>query len=83
MNEAIGVEARFNAGGQIRPLAFIWRGRRYRILSLGRQWDEKGERLFLVMTTGKKIFEIAYLPAEGAWRLRNTPEHFLGQRSMT
>ncbi|NIS79931.1 MAG: hypothetical protein GTO14_06940 [Anaerolineales bacterium] len=78
MNEPIAVEARFEVDGTIRPMAFIWQGRRYRITSLGRQWEQDSERRFLVMTSSYRVYEVAYLRQESAWRLRRSPEDFGG-----
>ena len=76
MNEPVDVEARFHPDGRVEPRAFLWRGRRYLVTALGRTWEEGDERRFLVMTPGDQVFELAYRPAEAAWRLRRTPESF-------
>ena len=76
MNEAIAVEVRLKADGTIRPLAFSWRGKRYRVTSIGRQWEQDGERHFLVMTAGEQVYELAYRQKEGDWRLRRRPQDF-------
>ncbi len=80
MNEAIEVEARFTAEGRILPKSFVWRERRYALAAIGRQWEEDGERRFLVMTADEQVYDLAYLPAEAAWRLRRTPQHFGSKR---
>ena len=69
MNEPIEVEARQEADGELRPTAFVWRGRRLAIRDLGRRWQEDGERRFLVMTDRNQVYELAYSLAEGSWRL--------------
>ena len=74
-NEPIAVEARFAAGGEATPLAFVWRGQRWVINAWGRQWTEThGQQrvhCFLVQTTvGGSTFELAYDPTEASWRLR-------------
>ncbi len=81
MNESIAVEARFEEDGAIFPLAFIWQGRRYSISSLGRQLEQDGERRFLVMTLNEQIYELAYQPMEGTWRLSRRPGDFGGARA--
>jgi hypothetical protein len=80
MNEPIAVEARFEVDGSIHPQTFIWQERRYPIASLGRQWEQDGERRFLVMTADSRVYEVAFLRQEGAWRLRRRPEDFGGAR---
>jgi hypothetical protein len=76
MSEIIAVEARFETDGTIRPLAFIQRGVRYRVASLGRQWEQGDERHFLVMTPSEQIYELVYQPGEGCWKLKRQPEDF-------
>ena len=76
MNEVIAVEVRLKADGAMRPLAFSWRGKRYRVTSIGRQWEQDGERHFLVMTPDEQVYELAYLQKEGDWRLRRRPQDF-------
>ena len=76
VNETIAVEVRLKANGAILPLAFSWRGKRYRVTSIGRQWEQEGERHFLVMTADEQVYELAYLRKEGDWRLRRLPQDF-------
>jgi len=76
VNEVIAVETRFKADGVIRPLAFSWRGKRYHVASIGRQWEQDGERHFLVMTPDEQVYELAYLLKEGCWRLRRRSQDF-------
>jgi hypothetical protein len=82
MNEVIAVEARFEIDGAIHPLAFSWRGKRYRVVSLGRRWEEGEARHFLVMTPEEQIYELAYLLEESRWILRRTPKDFRPPRRM-
>lgn len=81
MKEPIAVEARFEADGTIRPKAFLWQGRRYRIASLGRQWEDEDERHFLVMTADNRVYELAFLLQQAAWRLIRRPQDFGGSAS--
>ena len=76
MDEPIKVDVRFLTDGTLRPQAFRRGSRLYEITTVGRQWEEHGERRFLVMTPDERVFELAYLPAEGAWRLRRSPKSF-------
>lgn len=76
MSEIIAVEARFEADGNIRPLAFFRRGRRYRVASLGRQWEQGDERHFLVMTPSEQVYELVYQSGEGCWKLQRQPKDF-------
>jgi hypothetical protein len=74
----ITVEAQTQSDGSVLPLAFVWRGRRYKICSHGRRWVIDGEQRFLVMAEGEKTFELAWLAEQGEWELRRTPRHFGG-----
>jgi len=82
VNEAIAVEVRFKADGAIRPLAFSWQGKRNQVASIGRQWEQDGERHFLVMTPDEQVYELAYLPKEECWRLCRRPQDFQPPRRM-
>ena len=73
MNEVVEVEARFETDGTIHPLAFSWHGKRYRVASLGRQWEQGEARHFLVMAHDEQIYELAYFPEETCWKLQRTP----------
>ncbi len=74
VNEPVLVEARLLPDGQMRPIAFAWRGRPWRVANMGRQWDEKDEegvtwRCFLVRTREHASFELRLEPASGRWLL--------------
>jgi hypothetical protein len=72
----IRVEAQMLPNGDIRPLAFHWEGEKVVVASLGRSWDEAGERHFLVMTPDERVYELAYLPEQSSWRLLRRPQDF-------
>ena len=76
MSESIAVEARFEANGTLRPIAFEWKGQRFFIESHGRRWEENGSQHFLVMVQGKQVFEIAFLQGEDQWQLLRSPQDF-------
>ncbi len=77
MTELTEVEARFGADGKITVLSFTWRGRKLSVVSEGRQWSAEDGFHFLVMATGERIFELAYEPASGLWRIVKAPEQRL------
>ncbi|MDH7485055.1 MAG: hypothetical protein QHJ81_02130 [Anaerolineae bacterium] len=63
VDEPIVVQARFDAQGQVRPVAFVWRSRTRYITEWGRQWvEETGadapRRCFLVQTASGDTFEL-------------------------
>jgi hypothetical protein len=76
MNEPVVVETRIDSDGGVHPVAFHWQGERKRVASVGRSWSEAGERRFLVMTSDEKVYDLAYLPDQAAWRLRRRPQDF-------
>ena len=75
MRESIAVEVRFGDDGGLRPLAFEWRGRHFRVASLGRQRQEGSVQHFLVMTPEDQVYELAYASeaAPGQWWLLHAP----------
>jgi hypothetical protein len=76
MSKSIPVEARFEPDGTLRPTAFEWKGKRYNIESLGRQWEEHGTQHFLVMVSSHQVFELVYLQGENHWQLKRSPKDF-------
>jgi len=66
VSEAIAVEARFEADGKVRVLAFERRGRRTIVATTGRQWEADDGRHILVMTPSEEVLELLYRPASGA-----------------
>lgn len=79
------VEARVDAGGPPQPLAFRWRGRRYRIRSIGRTWLDAGEHHYLVMAAApgdstpgavERVYELAFATEAGSWRMVRQPDDF-------
>ena len=79
MSEPIAVEARFEANGTLRPIAFEWKGQRFIIENHGRRWEENGTQHFLVMVQGEQVFEIAFLQGENQWQLLRSPQDFKGR----
>ena len=74
MSEPSEVEARFDAEGKITLLSFTWRGSRLSVTGQGREWEAEDGRHFLVMTTGERIFELAYESKNNIWRVVKIPE---------
>jgi len=46
------------------------------LISTGRTWESNGERHFLLMVQGDRVFELAYSGSTGRWRLVRRPEDF-------
>jgi len=72
----VQVEARVDSDGPPQPLAFRWRGRRLRIYSVGRAWQEAGEHHYLVMVPGDQVYQLAFGIGTGAWRMVREPDDF-------
>ena len=68
MTDPTEVEVRFGEDGKITVLSFTWRGRRLPATSMGRAWETEAGHHFLVMTTGERVFELAYESASARWR---------------
>ncbi|MEW6566583.1 MAG: hypothetical protein AB1449_00155 [Chloroflexota bacterium] len=72
MRERISVEVRVQEDGTVRPLAFVWKGRRRKVASLGRRWQAEDGEHFLVRTAEGRVYELAYEEASGDWWLSGT-----------
>ena len=71
--DALEVEARFSAEGKITVLSFAWRGQRVPVVGQGRQWQAEDSQHFWVMTLDERLFELAFMPERGLWRMVQTP----------
>jgi hypothetical protein len=70
--DAAEVEVRFDAEGAIRVLSFVWQGAKHPVTSQGRQWEAADGRHILVMTTGDRVFELAW-DGQGPWQVLKVP----------
>ena len=52
-----------------RPESFIRQGVEYKLQRIEKEWQEPGERHFLVCTESSNFFELWYNEAEDKWRL--------------
>ncbi len=73
IDQPVSVEIRLLPDGQAEPVAFAWQRRRLVITSIGRRWQETGERFhhhhYLVQTAGSDVFELQMDTTTGEWRL--------------
>lgn len=73
IKEPVSVEARMRPDGTERPLAFVWRGQRYEIVSWGRESGETQEghdvRCYLVQTAGPQTWELCLDRKMSQWIL--------------
>lgn len=77
------VEQRLDSESKPRLLAFVWQEKRWVVNSVGRTWDSEGERHYLIMVQGDRVFELAHSHASGSWRLVRRPEDFGPPRKAT
>lgn len=73
VNEPVNVEVQVRRDGRARPLAFAWRGRRYRIESWGREHVEEGSgqdrHCYLVQTAGMESWDLCLDKKTAQWTL--------------
>ena len=73
VREPVSVEVRIRPDGTGLPLAFVWQGRRYEIVSWGRESSETQEgrdvRCYLVQTAGPQTWELCLDLEMGQWIL--------------
>lgn len=73
LDEPVDVEVQVRPGGESRPVAFLWQGRRYEITSWGREEDKEhaGSSLhcLLVQTAGPETWELCRMREGGRWLL--------------
>jgi hypothetical protein len=67
--DEIEVTARFDAQGVIIPLDFEWRGRTYKVDSIGRSWNAKDGYHILVMDRRNQAFHLIFKPGTIKWYL--------------
>ncbi|MGW8249913.1 MAG: hypothetical protein ACWGO1_04665 [Anaerolineales bacterium] len=68
--EPVEVVAKFDPNGEITPRSFNWKGADYRVVSVGRRWEDSGSQHILVMVPDERVFELVFQPASGVWSLR-------------
>ena len=52
-----------------RPESFEWRGIKYKVEEIEKEWLEPGGRHFQVRTGGNKLFQLCYNETEQQWSL--------------
>jgi hypothetical protein len=68
-DEVVTVEAHFLPDGTVQPIAFTWRGRRWSVTGVGRQWDDADGKHVLIEVPDGSRFELCLTAAQGSWRL--------------
>ena len=67
--EKIAVTARFDPQGNIIPLRFIWKGKTYRVDSIGRSWKADDGFHVLVMDGRNQAYHLLYIADKTEWYL--------------
>ena len=76
VDDPIDVEVRISAQGELRPLAFTWRGQPYPVTGVGRSYLQGEDRYILVMTPGDRIFELRWRMPDNRWFVSRAPQQF-------
>jgi hypothetical protein len=74
VNEAVAVEARFEADGAVRPRRFTRGGDWLDVSDVGRQWVAADGRHVLVMAAGQQTFELLLERESLCWRVVRATE---------
>lgn len=53
-----------------RPASFVWQGVKYEVDDIEREWQEPGEKHFLIKTEDDRRFELCYIEQDDIWWLR-------------
>ena len=70
VDERVSVVAAMDDEGQLNPQRVTWQARKYRITSVGRQWDEDDGRHVLVEVTNGTRFELLLRREDFVWRIK-------------
>lgn len=69
---SVSVTARFSRG-EISPLAFLWKGRTYKVSSITARWAKRAgaviEHYFAVQSEGPDVYELELSSETLAWKL--------------
>ncbi|MDY6918104.1 MAG: DUF6504 family protein [Chloroflexota bacterium] len=68
-NESVSVTCYSGRDYPDRPTSFVWRGRKYEVKLVEKEWLEPGERHFTVRTRDDRTFMISYRRKEDRWSL--------------
>jgi len=69
-DEPASVVAAMNDEGNLSPQRVTWQKHKYRIISVGRQWDETDGRHVLAEAADGTRFELQLRRQDFAWRVR-------------
>jgi hypothetical protein len=69
-DEPARVTVEINGEGHLNPHRVVWQGHNYKVIAVGRQWDEADGRHVLVEAVGGMRFELQLRREDFAWRVR-------------
>jgi len=70
LDEPVMVTSSTDAQGQIIPQSVTWRKRTYTIVTVGRQWEQEGNRHILIEASDGTRFEVMLDRSNLGWRIR-------------
>jgi hypothetical protein len=68
--EPVEVAARWKHEGRFEPSQFSLRGKRYRIESTGRAWEDEEGYHVLCMVSGGQVYELVFHLKPAGWLVR-------------
>lgn len=69
-DDPASVTAAIDEEGKLDPQRVTWRGHKYKVTAVGRQWDEAEGRHVLVEAAGGTRFELQLRREDFTWRVR-------------
>ena len=69
LDEPAAVTSATDGQGQIMPQSLTWRKRTYSIISVGRQWEQTGNRHILIEASDGTRFEVMFDRTTLSWRV--------------
>ena len=52
-----------------RPASFVWQDKQYEVKEIEREWQEPGEKHFLIKTEDDRRFELCYYEGQDQWSI--------------
>ena len=52
-----------------RPASFVWQDKQYEVKEVEREWQEPGDKHFLIKTEDDKRFELCYHEGQDLWSI--------------
>ena len=71
--EPVEVTAHFDLQGQATPLSYVLHGRKYKVASSGRRWQDENGIHILIMAPDERVSELIFVAQKGRWYLKPIP----------